>query len=304
MEKFDVHILGCGSALPTLRHNATSQVVDVRDKLFMIDCGEGTQVQLRRSRLRFNRINHIFISHLHGDHCFGLIGLISTLAMQERTATLHIHSHPHLQTLLKPWLDYFCNGIPFNVKFEHLNPSVKAVIYDDRSVQIETIPLHHRLPTCGFLFREKQTANHIRRDMIDFYEIPLSWIPRIKNGENYIDPDGKVIPNETLTFPAASPRAYAYCSDTAYHPDITTQIYGVDVLYHEATFAQSEAARARQTLHSTASDAANIANLAKVGKLVIGHYSARYDDESLLLAEAQAIFPNTIAAHEQLKIEI
>lgn len=270
----------------------------------MIDCGEGTQVQVRRSHLKFSRLNHIFISHLHGDHCFGLIGLLSTLGMLERTANLHIHSHPHLQTLLKPWLNYFCNGMPYDVKFEPFDPSKSEMVYEDRSVSVQTIPLKHRLPTCGFLFKEKPLPNHIIRDMIDFYKIPLHLIQRIKNGEDYITSEGKIVPNSVLTTPSASPRSYAYCSDTMYTPDIVPLIEGVDVLYHEATFASSEAARAKQTMHSTATDAATIARQAGVGKLVIGHYSARYDDEQHLLEEAQSIFPNTVAAQENLKIEL
>ena len=200
MEKFEIHILGCGSALPTTRHQATSQVLNIREKLFMIDCGEGTQVQLRRSRLRFSRLNHIFISHLHGDHCFGLIGLISTYAMLERTAQLHIYAHADLQRLLAPQLDYFCKGMTFEVVFHPFNPSEWTVIYEDRSVSVETIPLRHRLPTCGFLFREKPTSRHIRRDMIDFYQIPVYMINRIKNGEDYMPDDGTCIPCEPAQF--------------------------------------------------------------------------------------------------------
>lgn len=304
MEKFDIHILGCGSALPTLRHNASSQIVNVREKLFMIDCGEGTQVHLRRSRLRFNRLNHIFISHLHGDHCFGLMGLISTFGMLERTAQLHIHAHPELERILKPQLAFFCNGLPFDVVFHPIDPAKREIIYDDRSASVETIPLKHRMPTCGFLFREKPTANHIRRDMIDCYEIPLYMINRIKNGEDYVTADGKVIPNEKLTFPADPPRSYAYCSDTVYLSRITEQIEGVDLLFHEATFGEDNAARARKTQHSTAAQAARIALEAKVKRLVIGHFSARYEDEKVLLEEAKAIFPHTMLANENLTISI
>ena len=195
MERFDIHILGCGSALPTMRHLATSQIVNVREKLFMIDCGEGTQVQLRRSRLSFGRLNHIFISHLHGDHCFGLMGLISTFGMLERTADLHIYSHPDLQRLLAPQLEFFCKEMPYNVVFHPFDPGERTVIYDDRSVSVETIPLRHRIPTCGFLFREKSTPSHIRRDMIDFYQIPIYMRNRIKNGEDYVLEDGTVTLN-------------------------------------------------------------------------------------------------------------
>ena len=304
MEKFEIHILGCGSALPTTRHQATSQVLNIREKLFMIDCGEGTQVQLRRSRLRFSRLNHIFISHLHGDHCFGLIGLISTYAMLERTAQLHIYEHAALQRLLAPQLDYFCKGMTFEVVFHPFNPSERTVIYEDRSVSVETIPLRHRLPTCGFLFREKPTSRHIRRDMIDFYQIPVYMINRIKNGEDYMLDDGTCIPCDRLTLPADPPRSYAYCSDTAYLPRIVEQIQGVDLLFHEATFASSEAVRARQTFHSTAEQAAKIALDAQVKKLVIGHFSARYETETVLLEEASAVFPNTVLAAENMKIEL
>lgn len=304
MEKFDIHILGCGSALPTTRHQATSQVINIREKLFMIDCGEGTQVQLRRSRLRFNRLNHIFISHLHGDHCFGLIGLISTFGMLERTADLHIHCHPDLEKLMAPQLDFFCKGMTYQVFFHPFNPGEQTVIYDDRSVSVETIPLRHRMPTCGFLFKEKPTPNHIIREMIDFHQIPICMINRIKNGEDYVTNDGTVIPNSRLTIPSDPPRMYAYCSDTCYLPRIVPQIQGVDLLFHEATFANTEAVRAKQTFHSTAAQAALIAREAQVKKLLIGHFSARYEDESILLKEASEIFPHTMLAEENLKISL
>lgn len=304
MEKFEVHILGCGSALPTTRHLATSQVINIREKLFMIDCGEGAQVQLRKSRLKFSRLNHIFISHLHGDHCFGLMGLISTFGMLERTANLHIHCHADLQRILEPQIEFFCKGMPYNVVFELFNPGEQAVIYDDRSVSVETIPLRHRVPCCGFLFREKPTPNHIRRDMIDFYQIPTYLINRIKNGEDYVLEDGTVIPNARFTTPSDPPRSYAYCSDTCYLPRICEQIKGCDLLFHEATFADADAKRAKETFHTTAPQAAEIAKAAQVKKLVIGHYSARYEDESILLKEASEVFPQTILAQENLKIEL
>lgn len=304
MEKFEVHILGCGSALPTTRHLATSQVINIREKLFMIDCGEGAQVQLRKSRLKFSRLNHIFISHLHGDHCFGLMGLISTFGMLERTANLHIHCHADLQRILEPQIEFFCKGMPYNVVFELFNPGEQTVIYDDRSVSVETIPLRHRVPCCGFLFREKPTPNHIRRDMIDFYQIPIYLINRIKNGEDYVLEDGTVIPNARLTTPSDPPRSYAYCSDTCYLPRICEQIKGCDLLFHEATFADADAKRAKETFHTTAPQAAEIAKAAQVKKLVIGHYSARYEDESILLKEASEIFPQTMLAQENLKIEL
>lgn len=304
MEKFEVNILGCGSALPTTRHMATSQVVNIREKLFMIDCGEGTQIQLRRSKLKFSRLNHIFISHLHGDHCFGLIGLISTFAMLERTADLHIYCHKDLEQQLTPQINYFCKGMPYEVKFHPFSPDERTTIYDDRSVSVETIPLRHRMPTCGFLFKEKPTSNHIKREMIDFYQIPTYMINRIKNGEDYQTEEGKTIANALLTTPSAPPRSYAYCSDTAYLPHITEQIKGVDLLFHEATFVTADAPRAKQTQHSTAAQAAEIARQARVKRLVIGHFSARYDDENILLKEAQDIFPQTILAKENLCLQV
>lgn len=304
MEKFEVNILGCGSALPTTRHYSSSQVVNIREKLFMIDCGEGAQLQLRRSKLKFTRLNHIFISHLHGDHCFGLMGLISTFGLLGRTATLHIYAHEDLEKLLAPQLEYFCKGMTYEVAFHSINPNKAEVIYDDRSVSVTTIPLKHRIPTCGFLFQEKQTPNHIIRDMVDFYRVPVFELNRIKNGEDYVTPDGTVVPNHRLTTPSDPARSYAYCSDTAYQKSIIPQIKGVDLLFHEGTFAQCDAARAKETYHTTAAQAAEIALEAEAKQLVIGHFSARYEDESILLKEAQAIFPSTLLAKENLRITL
>lgn len=270
----------------------------------MIDCGEGTQTQLRRSKLRFSRLNHIFISHLHGDHCFGLIGLLSTFGLLGRTATMHIYSPKELESLMLPQIDFFCKGMDYKIEFHPFETQQPTQIYDDRSVSVETIPLKHRISCCGFLFKEKATANHIKRDMIDFYHIPTYAINRIKNGEDYVLEDGTIVPNSRLTTPSAKPRSYAYCSDTIYNPQILEQIRNVDMLYHEATFAESEAGRAKETFHTTAAQAAQLAKDANVRRLLIGHYSARYDDESVLLKEAQAIFPNTTASKENLCITL
>ena len=304
MEKFEVHILGCGSALPTTRHFASSQVVNIREKLFMIDCGEGAQLQLRRSKLKFTRLNHIFISHLHGDHCFGLMGLISTFGLVGRTATLHIHCHADLERILTPQLEYFCKGMAYNVEFHLINPTKAEVVYEDRSVTVSSIPLRHRIPTCGFLFAEKPTPIHIIRDMIDFYKVPVFELNRIKNGEDYVLPDGTVIPNNRLTTPPAPPRSYAYCSDTIFHRPIIEQIKGVNLLFHEATFAQCDAQRAKETFHTTAMQAGEIARDADVKQLLIGHFSARYEDENILLQEARSVFPNTLLAKENLKVTL
>lgn len=304
MEKFELHILGCGSALPTTRHFPSSQVVNLRDKLFMIDCGEGAQLQLRRSRLKFSRLNRVFISHLHGDHCFGLPGLISTFGLLGRTADLHIHSPHGLEELFAPWMEFFHKTLPYKVLFHEFDTKRPEVVYEDRSLTVSTIPLKHRIPCCGFLFEEKQVANHIIREMTDFYKVPVYELNRIKNGADFVTPDGELIPNARLTRPAEPARKYAYCSDTAFHPQIAEQIKGADLLFHEATFAQDEEARARETFHSTAAQAARMAADADVKRLVIGHFSARYEDESVLLDEARAVFPQTMLAKENLCVNV
>lgn len=304
MEKFDLHILGCGSALPTTRHFPTSQVVNFRDKLFMIDCGEGAQLQFRKCRLKFSRLTAIFISHLHGDHCYGLLGLISTLNMLGRTAELHIYSPKGLEEMMRPVLDFFNNNMTYKVVFHEFESKQGAVIYEDRSLTVTTIPLKHRMPCCGFLFAEKPSPNHIIREMVDFYQVPIYELNRIKNGEDYVTPEGEVIPNSVLTTPSAPPRRYAYCSDTIFRPSIAGQVRGVDLLFHEATFLEQNAARARETYHSTAGQAAQIAKEADVKHLLIGHFSARYEEERDLLAEALAVFPKVTLAKETLCISV
>jgi len=305
MEKFDVHILGCGSALPTLRHWPSSQVVNVREKLYMVDCGEGAQVQMRRARQKFNRLNHIFISHLHGDHVFGLIGLLSTFSLMGRTLPLHIYAHAELEELMRPLLNYFCKGNTYEIVFHPL-PRAKEplVIFEDRSLTVSALPLRHRLPACGFLFREKPALPHIRRDMIDFLKIPYYAINGIKEGAGWTTEEGVFYSNERLVIPAEPPRSYAYCSDTCYVPSLSEWVKNVNVLYHEATFGQDNAARAAETIHSTAHDAATVARDAGVGRLFIGHYSSRYDDERPLLKEARAIFPSTELSREGMVINV
>ncbi|MBB4036280.1 ribonuclease Z [Dysgonomonas hofstadii] len=301
MEKFELDILGCGSATPTTLHNPSSQVLNVRDKLFMIDCGESTQLQLRRSRLRFGRLNRIFISHLHGDHCFGLIGLISTLGLLGRTGDLYIHSVAGLEEILRPEINFFCKDSPFQVKIEIFDPKKSEIIYDDRSVTVKTIPLFHRVPCAGFLFTEKQKEAHLIPDMIKFYNIPVKELVKIKQGADFVTEDGKVIPHSLLTKPAEPARSYAYCSDTAYSEKVVPIIEGVDLLYHEATFADEDAARAASTGHSTARQAAQVALQANVKKLMLGHFSARYTDNRILLNEAKEVFSNTMLANEGLR---
>lgn len=304
MECFDLNILGCGSALPTTRHLATSQVVNLRDKLYMIDCGEGTQVQMRKMRIKFSRLNHIFISHLHGDHCFGLPGLLSTLGMLGRNGELVIHGPKDIEAYLQPVLALFCKELPYTVRINPVNPGKSELIWEDRSLKVYSVPLKHRLPTSGFLFEEKQKEAHIIKDMIDFYQVPIKELVRIKQGADFITPEGELIANARLTRPAQPAKRYAYCSDTAYYEKIIPIIEGVDLLYHEATFGEEDKKRAKETFHSTARQAAEIARKANVKQLVIGHYSARYEDTAFLQQEAAEIFPNTILGVEGMQLSV
>ena len=304
MEPFEIHILGCGSALPTTRHNASAQIVKIGNKQFLIDCGEGTQVQLRRNHIHFSFINHIFISHLHGDHCFGLIGLISTFSLLGRTAPLHIYADPNLEEVMQPQIEFFCKGMNYPLFFHSIDATKHQVIYEDNTITVESLPLKHRMPCCGFLFREKPKKRHLIGDIANFYNIPAYMRQAIKDGADYTTPEGETIPNSRLTKEADRSRSYAYCSDTAPCNHNNEHLQGVDLLYHEATFAESEKERAAQTFHSTARQAAQVAANAGVKRLAIGHYSSRYETPDILLGEAQDLFPNTIAAKEGLVITI
>lgn len=270
----------------------------------MIDCGEGSQLQLRRSKLKFSHLNHIFISHLHGDHCFGLMGLISTFGLLGRTAALHIHAPKGFEAPLRSQLEFFCKGLDFPIELHPTDTTRFALIHEDRSIEVYSIPLKHRIACSGFLFKEKAVLPHIRRDMIDFYRIPVCEINNIKNGKDWVAEDGTVIPCSRLTSPAEAPRSYAYCSDTIYQPDISIYIKGVDLLFHEATFMHQDLNRAKETFHTTALQAATLARDCGAKQLCIGHFSARYEDESCLLKEAKTVFGNTILAQENLKITL
>lgn len=301
MDKFELDILGCGSATPTAKHNPSSQVLNIKEKLYMIDCGEGTQLQFRFNHLGFSKLDHIFISHLHGDHCFGLIGLISTLALLGRKNELCIYAPSGLEDILRPELNFFCKDNPFEIKINTIDTSISDIIYEDSRVTVKSIPLKHRIPCSGFLFCEKQKEAHLIPEMLDFYKVPIKQRPLIKQGADFITEEGKIIPNSNLTRPATAARSYAYCSDTAYDEKIIPIIEGVDLLYHEATFTDKDKLRAKETGHSTAKQAAQIAKAANVKKLMLGHFSARYSNNNILLEEAQQIFPNTVLANEGLR---
>lgn len=304
MATFDLNILGCGSALPTTRHNASSQVINLRDKLYMIDCGEGTQLQMRKMKIKFSRLNHIFISHLHGDHCLGLPGLVSTLGMLGRMGDLFIYGPAEVGEYVQVIEKLFCQGSPFQMKFQAVDTNNYNLVMEDRSVSVYSLPMKHRVPCCGYLFVEKERSPHIIREMIDFYKIPISKIELIKQGADFVTEEGEVIPNKILTRPAEPAKRYAYCSDTAFFPKIVPYIEGVDLLYHEATFLEADSARAYETFHSTTKQAASIARDAQVKKFLIGHYSARYIDLLPLEKEARSIFHNTLLANEGMVLSL
>lgn len=304
MEPFKIHILGCGSALPTLKHNASSQLIEMRGKCFMVDCGEGAQMQFRRSHIHFSKLNAIFISHMHGDHCFGLMGLLSTLGMLGRTSKLRIYAPKDYEPLFRQQVEFFMQTMEYEMEMIPVDTEKQQVIYEDHSLTVETVPLQHRVPCCGFIFREKPTLPHIRRDMIDYYGIPVSQINNIKNGADWTNEDGDVIPNARLVQPADSPRSYAYCSDTRFVPGLKEKVKGVTVLYHESTYTSEQEDRAKIYYHSTARQAATIAAGAGVGILLLGHYSARYNDEQVLLEEAKAVFDHSILSQEGMVFDV
>lgn len=298
MAKFRVHILGCGSALPNLHHNTTSQLVEIHDKFFMVDCGEGTQLQLRKSSVHFCKIGAIFISHLHGDHCFGLMGLVSTFGLLGRTAPLHVFAPKEMQELFEIQKRMFCSTFEYELVFHPVDTTESKIIFEDRSLTVTTIPLSHRVPCCGFLFREKESSRHLNREMLDYYEVPVSQFNNIKAGLDWKSPDGEVIPNDRLTLPPDRPLSYAFCSDTRYMPSLYKLVNRVDVLYHESTYGEKENKNAQKYYHSTAAQAAMVAKNAGVGMLLLGHYSSKYGDESVLLNEARSVFPDSYLTDE------
>lgn len=295
---FELTILGSSSAVPTSKRNLTAHVLNVHERFFLIDCGEGTQLQLRRNKIRFGKIDHIFISHLHGDHIFGLFGLISTFNLLGREKDLNIYAHPELENILKRHIEYFERTISYKIIYHHINPKMNEIIYDDEKLTVETIPLKHRIPTCGYLFKEKPHLRNLKKDVVRNFDIPISKIKSIQEGEDFVNNDDDVISNSKLTLPPYKHRSYAYCTDTAYSEKIISLIKNVDLLFHEATLEKGMKKQAKQTFHSTTHDAANIANKANVNKLIIGHFSARYNDVRPLVKEAQEIFPNTYSAED------
>ncbi len=301
---FEVSILGSSSATPIYQRHPTAQIVNIHERFFLVDCGEGTLIQMNRYKIKYHRINHIFISHLHGDHYLGLLGLMSTMHLQGRTMDLHIYGPPPLEEIIDLQLRYSETLLRYKVHFHPLNAQKSEVIFDDDSMCIRTIILSHRIPCTGFLFSEKQGLRKLIKDKLHEYQIPIASYQSLKNGEDF-EYRGKIIPNSELTTPARKARSYAFCSDTRYDETIIPVIKNVNLLYHEATFLNDKKERAKETFHSTASDAATIALKAGVRRLIIGHFSARYKNLYPLLEEAREIFPDTTLAIEgdSFKIE-
>jgi len=295
---FELTILGSNSALPTSNRYPTAQVLEVPGRCFLIDCGEGTQIQLRRNKISFAKIRHIFISHLHGDHYYGLIGLISTMNLMGIKNDLHIYAPSELKSLIQPQLDYIRGDMTVKPIFHPLNFKKAQTIFDDKKLEIISFPVKHSIPTSGFLFREKQNPLNIKKEMIETHHIPIAKIKDIKAGADFITEDGRTIPNENLTIKPPKPKSYAFCTDTAFHPPIAEIIKDVDLLYHESTFLEELKDLAKKTLHSTAKDAAQMAILSGAQKLLVGHFSARFKKIDSFVTEAREIFSNTEAAEE------
>jgi len=301
---FSLTVLGSNSALPTSERYPTAQILNVSERFFLIDCGEGVQMQLRKCRINFSKINHIYISHLHGDHCFGLIGLISTLSLLGRRGVLHIYAHEELERIMAPQLEFFCADLSYSIQYHHLNFENKEIIYEDKRVIVESFPLSHRVPTCGFLFREKAKEPNVRKEAIFKYELSIREIVAIKNRQPFFDEKGRLVPFDELIIEPPRPRSYAFCSDTKYFRRIIPHIEGVNVLYHEATFMHELKALAKSSGHTTAHQAAKIARDAQVGKLLLGHFSNRYKNLKPLLEEARAVFQKSELVQDGTVYEI
>lgn len=298
---FELRILGSNSATPAHGRHLSAQILTIGTDVFLIDCGEGTQFQMLKFHVKRHKINHIFISHLHGDHIFGLIGLLMTYDLSGRTKPLHIYSPAGLQKIIEIQLN---TELEFPLYFHVTDPSESTLIFENNQVEVTTIPLIHRVPCHGFLFTEKPHKANILKEKIEAYNIPYQAIPAIKNGGDYTTEDGRLIPHTELTQVAAISRKFAYCSDTMYSEAILPLIKGVDILYHEATFMHDLLPQAQKTMHSTAQQAARIAKKAKAKQLILGHFSSRYDDLSPLLEEAKAIFESTTLVEEGKVISV
>jgi ribonuclease Z len=297
-------ILGCYAATPRTLSNPTSQVLEIKNQVFLIDCAEGTQVQLRKSKVKFSKINHIFISHLHGDHFYGLIGLISTFMLLNRLNDLHVYGPKGIKEIILLQLRASGSYTGYNLYFHELESKASETIFEDDKVIVKTIPLQHRIYTNGFLFHEKNTERKLNIEAVEQYNIDKVYFNKIKYGGDITLEDGTIIPNAELSFDPQVAKSYAYCSDTMYNESIIPIIENVDFLYHESTFLESEAHLSEKTMHSTAKQAATIAFKAKVKNLILGHYSTRYGNIEIFKQEAETIFPNVYLADDGKEFEI
>lgn len=297
-------ILGNGAGGPFQGRHYTAQVLRVENHLFLIDCGEGTQMQLHRYHVRFGRFRQIFISHLHGDHVFGLAGLLTSFCLQQRTEPLQVFSPPGLSELVHHTFRMSGVVCPYPIEFVEVDADAHQKVFENASLEVWTIPLHHRVPCSGWLFREKPRPRKLRKEAIDLYNLPIRQLAAIKGGADFKLPDGSFVPNELLTLPPKPPASYAFCSDTAPSAAVMEAVKGVDLLYHEATFLAPDVEHAGFTGHSTARDAAVVAREAGVSQLLLGHFSARYKDTGVFLQEAKMVFDNTLAAEEGMVYEI
>jgi ribonuclease Z len=304
MLPFEVTILGSSSAIPTATRNPSAQVVSIRERFFLVDCGEGTQIQIRRHRIKLQKINHIFISHLHGDHYLGLVGLLGSLHLLGRTKAMHVYAPEGLKEIIDIQHHYSQTFLRYPLEIHTIAGNNMQLLWEDDKVEVHAFPLQHRIPTYGFLFKEKPWQRKVIVEKIQEYNIPTPYIPQIKNGSDFVKTDGSIIPNEMLTYPPPPPRSYAYCSDTRFYPEVCQWIKGVNLLYHEATFEEQHKVRAKETSHSTGRDAGEIAKLASAGKLLLGHFSIRYDSTKNVLAEAREVFENCEAVEEGKKYEV
>lgn len=303
-QPFDVTILGCSSALPTAHRHPTAQLINIAERYFLVDCGEGTQMQLRRYHFRIQRINHIFISHLHGDHFFGLVGLLSSMHLLGRQGDLHLYHPPGLREIIEIQMKYSGTALSYPIVYHEHQPTGKHLVFEDALVEVYTFPLSHRIPCNGFYFTEKKRPHSIIREKAVALKVPVSQMANLKKGMDAVTEDGTVIPNDLVTRPPSQPRSYAFCSDTCYDESIIPHIAGVDLLYHEATFTDKFQKRAVETWHSTAREAAAIATQAGAKRLLIGHFSARFTDTRPLLDEAREHFPETAAATDGMTVKI
>lgn len=304
MSDFSVTYLGCGSASPSARHLPSCQVVGYRERLFMIDCGEGAQHQFFRHRLKLGRLSHIFISHIHGDHFLGLPGLLSTMSMHEIGGTVTVHAFREGLDILRQMVDVFCPDRSYKLAYAPIERS-GGLLLDEKGLTVEAFPLYHRVAAVGFIIREKPRPRRLIGSMADYYNVPPYGRSALKSGADYVTPEGEVIPNCRLTLDPHPSASYAYCSDTKFDPRVADAVRGVDTLYHESTYLSDNRLKAGPRGHSTAAEAGEIATLAGARRLVLGHYSKSYDDDSAFAQEASTTFSGEVlAAYEGLRIDI